>query len=153
MNVLYLWILFLCYITIKSIFSLNNFQLFFAEQDHNTQVFFFGEMINIIQSCLIYFHQHKKMFLICMPEEEKVVASKPLTATKKLKSKKRRVVVTGMGVVSPLGHDVEEFYGNILRGVSGVSHIEAFDCSDFPTVNKSYLFFFTFSCCEFQENH
>lgn len=77
-------------------------------------------------------------------EEEKFVASKPLTATKKLKSKKRRVVVTGMGVVSPLGHNVEEFYGNILQGISGVSQIEAFDCSDFPTVNNLHFFTFYF---------
>lgn len=78
-------------------------------------------------------------------EEEKIVASKPLTAMKKLKSKKRRVVVTGMGVVSPLGHDVEEFYGNVLQGISGVTQIEAFDCSDFPTVNNLSLFLlFTF---------
>ncbi|KAL3839243.1 hypothetical protein ACJIZ3_023834 [Penstemon smallii] len=47
--------------------------------------------------------------------------------------KKRRVVVTGLGVVSPLGHDPDEFYTNLLNGISGVSHIEAFDCADFST--------------------
>jgi len=44
-----------------------------------------------------------------------------------------RVVVTGMGVVSPLGHDVEEFYDNLLEGKSGISNIENFDSSDLPT--------------------
>ncbi|KAK3438630.1 hypothetical protein EUGRSUZ_C03291 [Eucalyptus grandis] len=42
-------------------------------------------------------------------------------------------VVTGMGVVTPLGHDVDTFYNNLLEGVSGISEIETFDCSEFPT--------------------
>uniref|UniRef100_A0ACD5YXU2 Uncharacterized protein n=3 Tax=Avena sativa TaxID=4498 RepID=A0ACD5YXU2_AVESA len=47
--------------------------------------------------------------------------------------KQRRVVVTGMGVVTPLGHDPDEFYNNLLDGNSGISEIETFDCSMFPT--------------------
>ncbi len=39
----------------------------------------------------------------------------------------RRVVVTGMGVVSPVGHDVETFYGNLLEGKSGIGLIESFN--------------------------
>lgn len=39
----------------------------------------------------------------------------------------RRVVVTGMGVVSSLGHDTTEFYNNLLAGKSGISLIESFD--------------------------
>ncbi|KAG5225516.1 hypothetical protein IMY05_018G0048500 [Salix suchowensis] len=42
-------------------------------------------------------------------------------------------IVTGMGVVSPLGHDLGVFYNNLLQGVSGVTQIEAFDCAQFPT--------------------
>ncbi|CAA2972456.1 3-oxoacyl-[acyl-carrier- ] synthase II, chloroplastic [Olea europaea subsp. europaea] len=52
---------------------------------------------------------------------------------KRLFTKKRRVVVTGLGVVSPLGHDADEYYTNLLEGTSGVSQIEAFDCTEFPT--------------------
>lgn len=52
---------------------------------------------------------------------------------KKHHTKQRRVVVTGMGVVTPLGHDLDVFYKNLLEGVSGISEIEAFDCSQFPT--------------------
>ncbi|CAM0873291.1 unnamed protein product [Alopecurus aequalis] len=48
-------------------------------------------------------------------------------------TKQRRVVVTGMGVVTPLGHEPDEFYNNLLQGVSGISEIEAFDCSSYPT--------------------
>lgn len=52
----------------------------------------------------------------------------------KSETKQRRVVVTGMGVVTPLGHEPDEFYNNLLQGVSGISEIEAFDCSSYPTV-------------------
>lgn len=45
----------------------------------------------------------------------------------------RRVVVTGQGVVSSLGHDADEFYSNLLAGKSGISTIESFDASDFST--------------------
>jgi 3-oxoacyl-[acyl-carrier-protein] synthase II len=59
--------------------------------------------------------------------------------SKKPDMKERRVVVTGMGVVTPLGHDPDEFYNNLLRGISGISEIEAFDCSHYPTVFSFFL--------------
>lgn len=43
---------------------------------------------------------------------------------------KRRVVVTGMGMVSPLGHEVESTWQAILAGKSGVARIDHFDPSD-----------------------
>ncbi|MGG1633617.1 beta-ketoacyl-[acyl-carrier-protein] synthase II [Paenibacillus sp. FSL A5-0031] len=46
---------------------------------------------------------------------------------------KQRVVVTGMGVITSLGSDLEEFWGNLLDGKSGVSVVEAFDFSEYPT--------------------
>ena len=46
---------------------------------------------------------------------------------------KRRVVITGMGVVSCFGMDVDEFYNSLLSGKSGVRPIDQFDCSDYPT--------------------
>jgi 3-oxoacyl-[acyl-carrier-protein] synthase II len=45
----------------------------------------------------------------------------------------RRVVVTGMGVLTSLGDNLEQFWGNLLEGKSGVSSIEAFDVSDYTT--------------------
>ncbi|MBB6675484.1 beta-ketoacyl-ACP synthase II [Cohnella nanjingensis] len=45
----------------------------------------------------------------------------------------QRVVVTGMGVVTSLGTDLDTFWNNLLEGKSGVSLIEAFDTSDYPT--------------------
>lgn len=61
---------------------------------------------------------------------------KQVATDKFVLTKKRRVVVTGLGVVSSLGQDVDEFYNNLLEGVSGISQIEAFDCSEFPTVRS-----------------
>jgi 3-oxoacyl-[acyl-carrier-protein] synthase II len=43
---------------------------------------------------------------------------------------KRRVVVTGMGMITPLGHDVESTWQAILAGKSGVAKIDHFDASD-----------------------
>ncbi len=44
----------------------------------------------------------------------------------------RRVVVTGVGVVSPVGLDVETTWRNLLAGRSGIGPITSFDASDFP---------------------
>ncbi len=46
---------------------------------------------------------------------------------------KKRVVITGMGLVSCFGTDVEEFYRNLLSGTSGVSNVTAFSCDEIPT--------------------
>ncbi|NKI17322.1 beta-ketoacyl-ACP synthase II [Spongiibacter sp. KMU-166] len=46
---------------------------------------------------------------------------------------KRRVVVTGLGMVSPLGNTVAETWKNILDGRSGVGAITGFDVSQFST--------------------
>ena len=46
-------------------------------------------------------------------------------------SSKRRVVVTGLGIVSPLGNDLETTWKNILNGESGAARITKFDASDF----------------------
>jgi 3-oxoacyl-[acyl-carrier-protein] synthase II len=45
----------------------------------------------------------------------------------------RRVVVTGLGMVSPLGCGVETTWKRILNGESGAKRIEAFDVSDLPS--------------------
>ena len=46
---------------------------------------------------------------------------------------KRRVVVTGLGMVTPVGNDVDETWKNILAGKSGIAPIEHFDTSEFST--------------------
>ncbi|MDD7793629.1 beta-ketoacyl-ACP synthase II [Clostridium sp. 'White wine YQ'] len=46
---------------------------------------------------------------------------------------KKRVVITGTGVVSSVGMGTEEFWNNIKEGKSGISKIERVDVSDMPT--------------------
>lgn len=46
---------------------------------------------------------------------------------------KRRVVVTGLGLVTPLGIGVTESWNNIVAGVSGISNITRFDATNFPS--------------------
>jgi len=45
---------------------------------------------------------------------------------------RRRVVVTGLGMVTPLGNDVETTWSNLIAGKSGAADIEQFDASEFP---------------------
>ena len=48
-------------------------------------------------------------------------------------SSQRRVVVTGLGIVSPLGNDIDTSWQNIIEGKSGASEITKFDPSSFAT--------------------
>ncbi|XP_076933350.1 3-oxoacyl-[acyl-carrier-protein] synthase II, chloroplastic-like [Bidens hawaiensis] len=61
-----------------------------------------------------------------------VVASMESTLKAKHPTR-RRVVVTGMGLVTSVGQNPDEYYNNLLDGVSGISEIESFDCSTYPT--------------------
>jgi 3-oxoacyl-[acyl-carrier-protein] synthase II len=44
---------------------------------------------------------------------------------------KNRVVITGMGAVTPIGNDVNSFWNNIKEGTCGIDVIKSFDISDF----------------------
>src|SRR6516225_2861764 len=56
-----------------------------------------------------------------------------MTHNGKKTGRRRRVVVTGMGAITPLGHSVEDLYRSQLEGRSGISVIELFDARRFPT--------------------
>ncbi|MTI84549.1 MAG: beta-ketoacyl-ACP synthase II [Firmicutes bacterium] len=45
----------------------------------------------------------------------------------------KRVVITGLGVVTPLGTGLERFWSNLIDGVSGIGPIARFDAADFST--------------------
>ena len=45
---------------------------------------------------------------------------------------KRRVVVTGLGIVSPVGLNLKQSWDNIVAGVSGIGLIDEFDASEYP---------------------
>ena len=47
-------------------------------------------------------------------------------------SQDRRVVVTGLGAITPIGNTPEEFWQGLLKGKSGIDYIRTFDTSDLP---------------------
>ncbi len=46
---------------------------------------------------------------------------------------KNRVVITGMGVISPVGSTIPEFWDSLIHGKSGISEIDTFDTTEYPT--------------------
>ncbi|CAK9145410.1 unnamed protein product [Ilex paraguariensis] len=62
-------------------------------------------------------------------------STQPITTSppKREKDSKKRVVITGMGVVSVFGNDVDTYYDKLLSGQSGISPIDRFDASEYPT--------------------
>ncbi|XP_010275024.1 PREDICTED: 3-oxoacyl-[acyl-carrier-protein] synthase I, chloroplastic-like [Nelumbo nucifera] len=55
------------------------------------------------------------------------------SAPKRETDPKKRVVITGMGLVSVFGNDVDTYYDRLLAGESGIAPIDRFDASKFPT--------------------
>ena len=49
-----------------------------------------------------------------------------------MRENRKRVVVTGMGAMTPLGQTVDEYWGNLVKGVSGIAPITLCDASPFP---------------------
>lgn len=47
--------------------------------------------------------------------------------------KVERVVITGMGVVSPIGNDIKTFWNNLIKGESGIVNIDSFDVTNHKT--------------------
>ena len=45
----------------------------------------------------------------------------------------RRVVITGVGVVTPVGNTVKEFWDNLVSGRSGIDRVKSFDPSHLPS--------------------
>ncbi len=54
-------------------------------------------------------------------------------------SEQRRVVVTGLGIVSPLGNDLASTWSNLINGKSGAGRITKFDPADFSTTFAAEL--------------
>ncbi|TDT61608.1 beta-ketoacyl-ACP synthase II [Fonticella tunisiensis] len=44
---------------------------------------------------------------------------------------KRRVVITGLGIISPVGNSINEFWNNLINGVSGIGYITRFNTDEF----------------------
>lgn len=61
------------------------------------------------------------------------MASPTASAPKRETDPKKRVVITGMGLVSCFGNDIDVFYDKLLEGQSGVGYIDRFDASNYST--------------------
>ncbi|NLG32581.1 MAG: beta-ketoacyl-ACP synthase II [Syntrophomonadaceae bacterium] len=46
---------------------------------------------------------------------------------------KHRVVITGLGMISPIGNNKADFWNNLIKGSSGITEINRFDTADFPS--------------------
>ncbi|EAZ36138.1 hypothetical protein OsJ_20447 [Oryza sativa Japonica Group] len=60
-------------------------------------------------------------------------ASAAAVAPRRETDPRKRVVITGMGLVSVFGNDVDAYYDRLLAGESGIGPIDRFDASNFPT--------------------
>ena len=45
---------------------------------------------------------------------------------------KRRVVITGLGTINPLGNNVSDSWEKLINGISGIDNITSFDTEDLP---------------------
>ncbi|XP_013447233.2 3-oxoacyl-[acyl-carrier-protein] synthase I, chloroplastic [Medicago truncatula] len=100
--------------------------------------------VSLVQYEGLRMTQKMQMFsAACMPKRNilasakkcktiKAMASPTVTAPKREKDPKKRVVITGMGLVSVFGSDIDTFYTKLLEGESGISLIDKFDASSFP---------------------
>ena len=64
----------------------------------------------------------------------------------------RRVVVTGIGTINPIGHNIEEYFNNLEQGVSGAGEITLFDATNFKSriacEVKNYDFVRLYGLCQ-----
>ncbi|KAG9135957.1 hypothetical protein Leryth_024949, partial [Lithospermum erythrorhizon] len=65
------------------------------------------------------------------PQKSRCISAS--AAPNREKDPKKRVVITGMGLVSVFGNEVDAFYNKLLAGESGITAIDRFDASKFPT--------------------
>ena len=56
-----------------------------------------------------------------------------------MSSTERRIVVTGIGWVTPMGHDIETVWQRLLNGETDITPIERFDARTFPTTFASQI--------------
>ncbi|XVF10380.1 hypothetical protein REPUB_Repub07fG0177800 [Reevesia pubescens] len=61
----------------------------------------------------------------------RAMASPEVSAPKREKDPKKRIVITGMGLVSVFGNDIDNFYNKLLEGESGITLIDRFDASTY----------------------
>ncbi|MBA0826398.1 hypothetical protein Goarm_011254, partial [Gossypium armourianum] len=61
----------------------------------------------------------------------RAMASPTVSAPKRETDPKKRIVITGMGLVSVFGSDIDNFYNKLLEGESGITQIDKFDATNY----------------------
>lgn len=61
----------------------------------------------------------------------RAMQSPRVSAPRREKDPKKRIVITGMGLVSVFGSDIDNFYSKLLEGESGITQIDRFDASNY----------------------
>ncbi|KAL9249667.1 3-oxoacyl-[acyl-carrier-protein] synthase I, chloroplastic-like protein [Drosera capensis] len=79
------------------------------------------------------FRPQPSQFRRCRKHTSISASNSTLSVSKREKDPKKRVVVTGMGLVSVFGIDVDAYFDRLLAGESGIGLIDRFDISEFPT--------------------
>ena len=51
----------------------------------------------------------------------------------------KRVVVTGLGALTPLGNNVDQYWNGLINGVSGADFITKFDASKFKKIGRAHV--------------
>ena len=69
---------------------------------------------------------------MCLDGETVCAAAIRKPATMKINPSERRVVITGMGVISPSGNDLKTFWSNVRGGISAAAPVTRFDASRLP---------------------
>ena len=62
----------------------------------------------------------------------------------------RRVVITGLGTISPVGNTVTDFWNSLIEGKSGLNFIQGFDDVDLPATEDEFLKWYDY-CLEAAE--
>ena len=55
--------------------------------------------------------------------------------------KNKRVVVTGMGAITPIGNNISEYWLGLINGISGAESIKRFNVDNFNIYRIYYIFF------------
>lgn len=76
--------------------------------------------------------RHGNLPLACLEDKNVCAAAMRKPAAMKINSSERRVVITGMGVISPSGNDLETFWSNVRGGISAAAPVARFDASRLP---------------------
>ena len=76
--------------------------------------------------------RHGKLRLACLDVKNLCAVAMRKPKTMKINSRERRVVITGMGVISPSGRDLETFWANVRGGISAAAPVTRFDASRLP---------------------